>query len=382
MDEIERNHTPEADPRWATKRAPRRSSSAVTISDVAARAGVSTMTVSNVLNGRKKVQDGTREAVEAAVRELGYAPNAAARALASAAQLRVGLIYSNPQSAFLSAVLVGALNASSQLGAQLLIRYCPDQDEDATGEALNGLIRSGAGALLLPPPFCEIVDRSPVLRSAKVPMVAMSSGRELTHMSGVRVDDYGAAHAMTARLIELGHRRIGLIGGSARHYASTTRLAGYRAALEEAGIPFDALLVADGDFSYESGLSAAGTLFDLPTRPTAIFATNDDMAAAVVSEAHRRGLAVPDDVAIVGFDDTPIAVKIWPQLTTVRQPIAEISELATRRAIDAIRHANKADALTPVTTHIPFAIVERESTTPVGSATARAKRSAAKNGAP
>lgn len=349
-----------------SKRAPRRSGSAVTISDVAKLAGVSTMTVSNVLTGRKKVQDGTREAVETAVRELGYTPNAAAQALASAAELRIGLIYANPQSAFLSSLLVGALNASSQLGAQLLIRYCPGQNEAVTGEAINGLIRSGAKALLLPPPYCEIVDRSPTLSAIDVPMVAISSGRELSHLPGVRIDDFSAAQAMTARLIDLDHRRIAFIGGPVLHSAGATRLAGYRAALDEAGIEFDEHLVADGDFSYESGLSAASKLLDLPDAPTAIFATNDDMAAAVVSEAHRRGLSIPGDVAVVGFDDTPIAVKIWPRLTTVRQQISEISELATRRAVDAIRHPQRFDRSSPDTTHIPFAIIERESTARLG----------------
>lgn len=345
-----------------SKRAPRRSSSAVRISDVAALAGVSAMTVSNVLNGRKKVQDSTREAVETAIRELGYAPNAAAQALASAAQLRVGLIYRNPQSAFLSAVLVGALNAATQLGAQLLIRYCDGEDEKSTFETLTGLVRSGAGALLLPPPYCEIVDRTPKLRNLGVPMMAMSSGRELSNLPGVRIDDYGAALKMTARLIELGHRRVALIGGPVQHYASATRLAGYRAALAEAGITFDPSLVADGDFTYDSGLAAARQLLNLPSPPTAIFATNDDMAAAIVSEAHRRGLDVPGDVAIAGFDDTPIAVKIWPRLTTVRQPISDISELAARRAIEAIRNADRPDPESPRTTHIDFDIVEREST--------------------
>lgn len=346
-------------------RSPRRSSSAVTISDVAALAGVSTMTVSNVLSGRKRVQDSTRDAVHAAVRELGYTPNMAAQALASASQLRVGLIYRNPQSAFLSAVLVGALNASAELGAQLLIRYCEGEDEKATMETLAGLARSGAGALLLPPPYCEIVDRSPTLRAIDVPMIALSSGRELSNLSGVRIDDYGASHAMTSRLIELGHRRIGLIGGPPQHYASATRLAGYQAALADAGIDADPSLIADGDFTYDSGLLATRQLLDLEKPPTAIFATNDDMAAAVVSEAHRRGLAIPDNLAVAGFDDTPIAVKIWPQLTTVRQPIADISELATRRAVEAIRNGGKAEPKAPRTTHVPFAIVERESTAPI-----------------
>jgi LacI family transcriptional regulator len=339
----------------------RRSSSAVTISDVAARAGVSAMTVSNVLGGRKRVLDATRDAVHKAIEELGYTPNAAARALASASQLRVGLIYRNPQSAFLSAVLVGALNASAQLGAQLLIRSCEAETAEATAATLQSLIRSGANALLLPPPFCEIIDRSPELRTSNVPMMALSSGRELANMPGVRIDDYEAARAMTARLIELGHRRIALIEGPAHHYASATRLAGFQAAMREVGIRDEQMLIAKGDFTYDSGLIAAQRLLDLPRRPTAIFAFNDDIAAAVVSEAHRRGILVPDELSIVGFDDTPIAVKIWPPLTTVRQPIVEISELATQRLVEALRQPQD-DGGGNTTVHVPFSIVEREST--------------------
>lgn len=338
----------------------RRSSSAVTINQVAARAGVSAMTVSNVLLGRKKVLESTRDAVYKAVEELGYTPNAAARALASASQLRLGLIYRNPQSAFLSAVLVGALNASARLGAQLLIRSCDAENEEAAAATLNGLIRSGANALLLPPPFCEIVDRSPELLAAGVPMMALSSGRELTHMPGVRIDDYEAARAMTLRLIALGHRRIALIEGPIQHYASATRLAGYRSALAAAGIGEDDTLIAKGDFTYDSGLVAAQRLLDLPQRPTAIFGFNDDIAAAVVSEAHRRGIIVPDELSIAGFDDTPIAVKIWPPLTTVRQPIVEISELATQHLVETVRQPQGDGGRTTV--HVPFSIVEREST--------------------
>lgn len=344
-----------------SKRAPRRSSSAVTISDVAARAGVSAMTVSNVLNGRKKVHQSTREMVEEAIRELGYTPNAAAQALASAAQLRLGLIYRNPQSAFLSAVLVGALNASSQLGAQLLIRYSDREDLAGAKDAMGWLKRSGASALLLPPPYSEIVDRSAELREFDMPMMAISPGRALTHVPGVRIDDFGAAYAMTARLIEQGHRRIALIGGPAHHYASETRLAGYRAALQDVGVRGDRLLEAAGDFSYESGLVASRMLFALEQPPTAIFATNDDMAAAAVSEAHRQGLRVPEDVAIAGFDDTPIAVKIWPRLTTVRQPIADISEFAARRLLEILKAREENTAVETV--YLPFEIIERESTT-------------------
>lgn len=345
-----------------SSRMPRRSSSAVTISDVAARAGVSAMTVSNVLSGRKKVQDKTREAVESAIRDLGYTPNAAAQALASAAQMRVGLVYNNPQSAFLSALLVGALNAASQLGAQLLIRPCKGEDVGNTGETMTELVRAGAGALLLPPPYCEIVEQTEALRAHGLPIVAISPGRELKNLSGVRIDDFNAARAMTSWLIERGHRRIGFVGGPENHFASQSRMEGYRAALAEANLANNPELEVTGDFSYDSGLIAARRLFALQQRPTAIFATTDDMAAAMVSEAHRLGLDIPGDVSIAGFDDTPIAVKIWPRLTTVRQPIAAISEEATRRAIALIRAPNFSEEKV-ISMELPFEIVERDSTT-------------------
>lgn len=333
----------------------------MTISDVAARAGVSAMTVSNVLNGRKKVQEKTREIVEAAIRDLGYTPNVAAQALASAAQMRIGLVYRNPQSAFLSAVLVGALNAASQLGAQLLIRPCAGEDVASTGETIAELVRAGAGALLLPPPYCEIVEQTESLRDHGLPIVAISPGRELGNLNGVRIDDFNAARAMTAWLIERGHRDIGFIGGPDNHFASRSRLEGYRAALDAAKLPHDQTLEAGGDFTYESGLVAARGLFCRSPRPTAIFATNDDMAAAVVSEAHRLGLDIPGDVSIVGFDDTPIAVKIWPRLTTVRQPISAISEQAARRAIELLRAPDAGDRDVRSST-LEFEIIEREST--------------------
>lgn len=345
-------------------RAPRRSSHAVTISDVAARAGVSSMTVSNVLSGRKKVQESTRQAVLQAAENLGYVPNIAAQALASATPIRIGLIYRNPQSAFLSSVLVGALNAASRLGVQLLIRKCDSEEAGPAQETLTALIRSGSSGILLPAPFGEIVDRTPELQTFGIPMMAMSSGEELANVSSVRIDDFEAARQITEKLISLGHRRIALIKGPDAHRASASRLAGYSTALTEAGIEMDPQLIVKGDFSYDSGLLAAQALISLSPIPTAIFATNDDMAAAVVSEAHRRHLVIPDDISIAGFDDTPIAVKIWPPLTTVRQPIADIAEQATVQLIERLRLNQPGSDHEIISTHAPFTIIERESTGP------------------
>jgi LacI family transcriptional regulator len=314
----------------------RRGSSGVTIQAVAERAGTSTMTVSNFLNGTGKMGDATRERVREAVEALGYKPNAAARALASFGAARIGLLYANPQNAFLSAMLVGALHAAATRGSQLMIQHGGDPDYETLAEALRDLVRSGANALLLPPPYSEILVGRPVLEELDVPIAVVAAGRVMPGIVTVRVDDRAAAQAMTDLLIEQGHRRIGFIGGPESHGSTAGRRQGYRDSLRRHGIAEDAELMVAGDFTFESALVAGERLLDLPESPSAIFAANDDMAAAVLSLAHRRGLRIPEKLAIAGFDDTPIAVKSWPPLTTVRQPIAEMAEAATQALITRI----------------------------------------------
>lgn len=342
-------------------RSTRRKSTGVTIQAVAERAGVSTMTVSNVVNGTGAMSPKTREIVTDAIRDLGYTPNIAARSLASAGGLRIGLIYYNPQNAFLSAMLVGALNATTARGAQLLIRACPERTLKAAETELRALVRSGANGLLLAPPFCEIVNGTALIRELNVPIAAVAPGQMLPDMASFRVDDRAAAFAMTELLIRKGHQRIGLVAGPPYHSASAPRIEGYRDALLAHQQDFDPSLVTAGDFSFESGLRAADVLLNLPRRPTAIFASNDDMAAALVSAAHRRHLDVPRELAIAGFDDTPISLKIWPALTTIRQPISQIAENATEALIQSLRDDGEGQLLHGEHLH-PFEIVERDST--------------------
>ncbi|MDG2533472.1 LacI family DNA-binding transcriptional regulator [Sphingomonas sp. HITSZ_GF] len=338
----------------------RRGSSGVTIQAVAERAGTSTMTVSNFLNGTGKMGDATRERVREAVDALGYKPNAAARALASSGAARIGLVYANPQNAFLSAMLVGTLHAAAARGAQLMVQHGGDLEYEALAEALRALVRSGANALLLPPPYSELVAGQPILAELGVPIAAVAAGRPIPGIFTVRVDDRAAAQAMTDLLIRQGHRRIGFIGGPEGHGSTAGRLAGYRDSLLAHQLPEAPELIEAGDFLFESGLDAAKRLLDLAEPPSAIFAANDDMAAAVISVAHRRGLAIPNALAVAGFDDTPIAVKTWPALTTVRQPIAEMAERATSALIERI--ANPESDAGAADMCVGFKLVERAST--------------------
>lgn len=338
----------------------RRGSTGVTIQAVAERAGTSTMTVSNFLNGTGKMGDATRERVREAVEALGYKPNAAARALASSGAARIGLVYANPQNAFLSAMLVGTLHAAATRGAQLMVQHGgKSADYETLAEALRALVRSGANALLLPPPYSEVVVGRPILAELGVPVAVVAAGRPMPGMVTVRVDDRAAAEAMTNLLIEQGHRRIGFIGGPESHGSTAGRRQGYRDALRTHGLAEEAELMVDGDFTFESALDAGEQLLELPNPPSAIFAANDDMAAAVISLAHRRGLRIPEKLAIAGFDDTPIAVKSWPPLTTIRQPIADMAERATLALVTRLAGGDSAgddDVL------VDFTLVERGTT--------------------
>lgn len=302
----------------------RRSSAAVTIDQVAAMAKVSPMTVSRVINGRGKVRDSTRSRVLGAVRELGYVPNLAASSLATNHGTRIALIYTNPSAAYLRELLLGALRGAAQNAAQLVINDWGDSNADAEREAARALARN-VGGVILPPPLCESTSVIEELTRAGVPAVAVASGNFNSDISSVRIDDYAASKEIVQHLIDAGHARIACIKGHPNQVASVRRFEGYRAALADAGIKPDADLVQQGYFTYRSGLDATEKLLSLRRPPTAIVAGNDDMAAAAISVAHRRGLRVPEDLSIVGFDDTAVATTVWPELTTVRQPIVSMA---------------------------------------------------------
>ena len=328
---------------------------------VAVRAGVSPMSVSNVINGHN-VRPATREAVLRAIDELNYKPNIAARALASASTTRIGLLYNSPESAFVSALLVGALDAATRFGAQLLIRRF--EEKRALADILFDMVQGGANALILPAPYCEVASGTALVDRLKVPVIALCSGDELPDMSSVRVDDVAAARDMTNYLIGLGHRRIGFVRGAQTHIVRRTRFEGYRLALSAHGIEVDPDLVVDGDLTFESGLAATEQLLSLRRPPTAIFASNDDMAAAVISVAHRRDIRVPDQLSVVGFDDSPISRKIWPPLTTIRQPIVDMTAMAVESVIEMLGDSRVASSTSNFTTYADFSLVIRGSSGP------------------
>ena len=329
-----------------------------TIIDVAAHAGVSSMTVSRVINGRSGVRPETRAAVERAIEALAYTPNTAARSLVRSAELRIGIIYSNPSAAFMSEFLTGILEEASVRGARLVLLKGDGRDPPKAS-AVAKFAGSGLSGIILAPPLGESRAVLKALGGVDLPLAAVGAYRT-KGATCVRIDDRGAAYEMTRHLLDLGHRRLGFVLGNPDQAASAERMAGFYDAVREVdGVE---VKVAQGDFSYASGLVAGEQLLDGPDVPTAIFASNDDMAAAVVSVAHRRQLDVPGELAVAGFDDTSAAVTLWPPLTTVHQPVrrlaAEALALVTEEVTSTGRKRGRREHV------LEHSIVRRESTAP------------------
>ncbi len=321
------------------------------------------MTISRVINGERNVRESTRAAVLTAVKALNYSPNAAARMLAGADQIRIGLLYSNPSVAYLSRFLLGSLQQARLSQVQLIIEKCDSDPSDEEAAVLD-LLASGVDGVILSPPLCDSVRILEMLTGSETSLVVVANWSPPGDISVVRIDDRGAAAAMTRHLLGLGHRRIGFIIGNPTHQASGQRLQGFRQAMAEAGIAIDPTLVVQGQFTYRSGLDAAEQLLDLPERPTAIFAGNDDMAAAVVAVAHRRHLNVPPDLTVCGFDDTDFAQSIWPELTTIRQPIADMARTAVELLVQAIRDKRAGRPAHRQESVLEFTLIRRDSDAP------------------
>ncbi|SER90930.1 transcriptional regulator, LacI family [Sphingobium sp. YR768] len=300
------------------------------------------MTVSRVINGEQVVRAATREKVEAAIAALNYAPSAAARTLAGGEETRIGLLYSNPSSSYLSEFLVGSLDQATRSSVDLVVEKW---DDDTSVEAVVAHLQRGRiDGVILPPPLCDLPELVEALDRAGIPAVAVATGRAPSDLAAVSIDDRHAAYEMTRHLIALGHDRIGFIKGNPNQSASAKRFEGYVAALGEAGLPVQDELIAQGFFTYRSGLDAAEQILSLIDPPTAIFASNDDMAAATVAIAHRTGLDVPGDLTVCGFDDTSLATTIWPELTTIRQPISAMARAAVEVLVRQLKGRRSSDA--------------------------------------
>jgi LacI family transcriptional regulator len=311
----------------------------LTIEHIASLAEVSRSTVSRVLNNHPGVRPSVREHVLQIIREQNYAPQAAARSLASARTDTIGVLI--PRSAafglsdpFIAAMIQSLFEASAQQGYfAMLAMLTADREPGFYDRILRG--RHFDGLIM----FSSDIDDPilPLLIKDGGPLVLIGRHPYFLNVTSVDVENREGAREAVTHLIEMGHRRIGLINGQLQMEAALARRDGYKQALLEAGIPIDAELMVDGFFSETAAHHAMLTLLDLAEPPTAVFAVSDPMAVGALHAIHDHGLQVPDDIAVVGYDDLPPASSATPPLSSVRQPIADMGAEAVKALIEQIR---------------------------------------------
>lgn len=332
-----------------------------TITDVAKLAQVSIKTVSRVVRQEPNVSEDTRKVVNAAIAELNYRPTTAIRSLAAGRSYLIGLVFDNPNPSYTFELLTGAQKAARENGYHLVFEPL---DRDGAGLAQSVaqlLIQGNLEGVILPPPLCDDPDVLAALSKMNRPFARIAPGTQPSLGFSVGMDDKAAAQEMTQHLIELGHRRIGYVKGRKGTATTRKRFEGYCAALEAGGIALDETLICQGDFQLRSGVECAETLLAVSDRPTAIFASNDDMAAGVLIAAHRNGLNVPGDLSVAGFDDSATASAMWPPLTTIHQPVVEMAAAAATAIIDFQRQRDGEKLENRL---LPFELIQRESTGP------------------
>ncbi|MFM5953806.1 MAG: LacI family DNA-binding transcriptional regulator [Novosphingobium sp.] len=316
-----------------------------TIDDVAALAGVARTTVSRVLNNQPNVRAEVRERVLGAVEKLGYRVNLQARNLAGRKALRIALIHasdfdSEPNSYFSSALELGATRAGAGLGVQIITHVVNQNDPAAAAEIIARLRDDQCDGAILTPPFSDDENLLRTLSGLGVALVCIAGGAAAEGFAlTLGIDDYRAGYDIGTHLVEQGHRRFGFVRGLQGHASAETRYDGFLAALADAGLGEDAVEARRGNFTFRSGLDCGQDLLAVVPKLNALVCANDDMAAGALLAAHKAGLRIPQDVAITGFDDTPVSEIVWPPLTTIHQPLRRmgaraVEQLAQRATAD------------------------------------------------
>ncbi|MFI7127163.1 LacI family DNA-binding transcriptional regulator [Nonomuraea sp. NPDC050153] len=327
-----------------------------TLATVAASAGVSVATVSKVLNGRSDVAPATRSLVESLLRQHEYVPATPRRELCGNVELQ----FDDDLNAYSTEIIQGAVAAGAEIGVGIVVSIKKDLGHSTAW--VRDLVAAGRTALIAV--TCEQLAAQQVaaLARARLPLVLIDPlNLQSASVTSVGSTNFAGGLAATRHLLSLGHRRIAYVGGPATAACNQARLHGYRAALEAEGAPVVPEYVRTGQFRYHDGLLGGAAVLDLPQAPTAIFAGCDEVALGVMEAARARGLRIPEDISVVGYDDTQVARMAAPPLTTVRQPLREMGGVALRTAL-RLAAGEKIDSH-----HVELAtgLVVRGSTAPV-----------------
>jgi LacI family transcriptional regulator len=317
----------------------------ITIFDVARASGVSYSTVSRVLNDFAFVKSSTREKVLSTASELGYVANLQARSLAGGKSNLIGMVVPNLDNAYVNVLSQSIDEALSSAGYDLMV-YTTHRKKGKEAQFVNTMMGGLSDGLLLMVPVIEHETLEPsyleLLRQRQFPYVLIGQTDEQKKSTVVDSSNWQGSYEATRYLIELGHKKIAFITGFMAIHSAKERLAGYEAALQEAGIAVDESLIVEGDFQVQGGYKATLRLLRASPRPTAIFASNDVSAFGAMDALRHAGLDVPKDISVIGFDDVPQASTTYPKLTTVRQPLVEMGQMAVKLLLEHIEQPTRA----------------------------------------
>ena len=338
---------------------------AVTIKHVAADAGVSLQTVSRVINGEPNVRPEMKNRVQGSIDRLGYVPSIAAQRMSGSRSYLILAINDRERTIadwqarqgtdWVDQMLLGGMLKCAEHGYRMIFELVDTHSDHVERELLGAIAALQPDGIILTPPHSDNAQIVTLLAEQNIPFARIGS-KQNGHGIPVSMDDEGSARTATRYLIERGHQRIGFIAGSSEYELSGWRIDGWRAEMAAAGLDTEGLL-APGDFSYASGEVAATALLDLPQPPSAIIASNDQMALATLEVARLRGIAVPQQLSLISFDNTPLVHFTQPPLTAVDQPIAATAS----KAVELIIAAHKGEPAPAALTVIAAAMVERGS---------------------
>ena len=335
-----------------------------TMSDVARKAGVSEKSVSRVVNQEPHVSAKLKAKVDAAIAELGYVPDTAARSLAGARSFTISMLMDTRGGSYFVELIEGAYNACKQAGYHLRIENIDSlEDSGHWIDQLEEILRySRLDGIILPPPFCDNSVVMDYLEQRQIPYSRVSPYVDRDRAPAAFMDDAAAAAEIADLLVSKGHRRFGLVNGLMPHGAAIARRKGFIDRIAQ--IAPDAQIVeAEGRFEFATGIAAGRELLSMADRPTAIFAVNDDSAAGVMTACAQLGIKVPDEVSICGFDDSWVAKSVWPYLTTVYQPVADLACQAALMLIGGNKAAG--DAAESNQLLLAHKLIERDSVSDV-----------------
>ena len=333
-----------------------------TINDIARLANVSKKTVSRVINESPFVREETRLRIAQIIEQTGFSPDPQARGLAFRRSYLIGLVYDNPNAPYVINVQEGALGALRKVGYELVVHPCKRDEPGFLPDIKNLVARQKLDGLVLLPPVSESPQLAEMLQKLQCPYVRILSASLDEPDNLVLSMDRQSAAEVAEHLAKLGHTRIAMIIGPENYRSSHERLAGFSNALAERGLTLAPEYIAQGAYTFASGAACAEMLLSQTPRPTAIFAGNDETAAGVYRTAYLRGLRIPNELTVIGFDDSPLASRLCPSLTTMHQPIRDMGRMAAERLIAKI--SKRAGPSAAATTFFPHLVVRESSGSP------------------